>query len=195
MPSSILPTNLEMTVVVLLIDVVTSSSSEETVWTGLPGPWVDRSTFFKLAFILLSVLIWQLASLPVCLFHCPKLAPPCPLPASMLALCASLFPPSGLPVLPRWSLSRLGLNPHAQSRNFSTKRMRISPSQSGMRSDEFFFTMRTCIWPSHGCGLHSYTHAVALPIETESSCGEGCLGDLPVVWQVLTLWFAVRTTL
>ena len=63
-----LPANFEMNVVVLLVDVLTSSSSEETVWTGRTGPWVDRSTFLKLALVLLSVLIWQLASLLVCLF-------------------------------------------------------------------------------------------------------------------------------
>ena len=38
--------------------------------------------------------------------------------------------------------------------------------------------MRMRISPSHGCGLRSYTHAVALVlIETESSCDEGFLGS------------------
>ena len=40
--------------------------------------------------------------------------------------------------------------------------------------------MRMRISPSHGCGLRSYTHAVALVlIETESSCDEskGVLGS------------------
>ena len=55
---ALLPANFEMNVVVSLTDVVTSSSSEETVWTGLSGPWVDLSTSLKLALVLFSVLIW-----------------------------------------------------------------------------------------------------------------------------------------
>ena len=52
-----LPANFEMNVVVSLTGVVTCSSSAETVWTGLPGPWVDLSTFLKLALVPLAVLI------------------------------------------------------------------------------------------------------------------------------------------
>ena len=68
-----LPANFEMNVVVSLTGVVMCSSSEEAVWTGLPGPWVDLSTFLKLALVPLAVLIWQLASLFVCQLPFPSL--------------------------------------------------------------------------------------------------------------------------
>ena len=73
-----------MNVVVSLTGVVMCSSSAEAVWTGLPGPWVDLSTFLKLALVPLAVLIWQLASLLVCQLPFPKLALPCPLPQQCL---------------------------------------------------------------------------------------------------------------
>ena len=79
-----LPANFEMNVVVSLTGVVMCSSSAEAVWTGLPGPWVDLSTFLKLALVPLAVLIWQLASLLVCQLPFPKLALPCPLPQQCL---------------------------------------------------------------------------------------------------------------
>ena len=88
-----------MNVVVSLTDVVMCSSSAEAVWTGLPGPWVDLSTFLKLAFVLLTVLIWQLAFLLVCPFPFPKLALPCPLPQQCLLFAHFLFLPLGLPTL------------------------------------------------------------------------------------------------
>ena len=97
---ALLPANFEMNAVVSLTDVVTSSSSEETVWTGLPGPWVDLSTFLKLALVLLSVLIWQLAFSPFMYFPLSQTCSPMPTAATMLALCASLFHSSGLQALP-----------------------------------------------------------------------------------------------
>ena len=81
--------------------------------------WPSSSTFLKLALVLLSVLIWQLASLLCCIFPCRKLALPCPLPQQYL-LCVHLcFLLRFCLPSPRWSLSRLDLNPHAQSRIFS----------------------------------------------------------------------------
>ena len=96
---ALLPANFEMNIVVSLTDVVTPSSSEETVWSGLPGPWVEFSTFLKLALALLSVLIWQLAS-SLYVFPLSQSCSPMPNAATMLALCAYLFTLSGLPARP-----------------------------------------------------------------------------------------------
>ena len=179
---ALLPANFEMNVVVSLTGVVTCSSSAEAVWTGLPGPWVDLSTFLKLALVLLAVLIWQLAFLLVCPFPFPKLALPCPLPQQCLLcvhFCTFLFLPLGLPALPTMiTLSSRPQSPCAVT-EFFTMRMRISPSKSAYAVTNFF-TMRMRISPSHGCGLRSYTPAVAFVlIETESSCDEGCFGLCP----------------
>ena len=74
--------------------------------------------------------------------------------------------------------------------------------QIRMRSHEFF-TLRMRISPSHGCGLRSYKHAVALVlIETESSCDEGCFGfargllssDALTCCQILVLILMVDET-
>ena len=123
-----LTANFEMNVVVSLTGVVMCSSSAKAVWTGLPGPWVDLSTFLKLALVPLAVLIWQLASLLVCQLPFPKLALPCPLPQQCLLCVHFCFFLWACPPSPRCSISRLDLNPHAQSRMFFTMRMRISPS-------------------------------------------------------------------
>ena len=170
-----------MNVVVSLTGVVMCSSSAEAVWTGLPGPWVDLSTFLKLALVPLAVLIWQLASLLVCQLPFPKLALPCPLPQQCLLcvhFCFFLWacrPPHDDHSLVSTSIRMRshGIfsqcacvfhhpNPHAQSRIFS---------------------QCACVFHRRmdaGCGLRSYTHAVALVlIETESSCDEGCFGLCP----------------
>ena len=77
LPFFFLPANFEMNVVVSHIDVVTSSSSEENVRSGLePGPWVDFSTFSKLALVV-SFCSYLTARFSPCLsFSFPKLALP-----------------------------------------------------------------------------------------------------------------------
>ena len=101
----------------------------------------------------------------------------------MLALCAFLFLPLGLPALPMM----ITLSSRPQSACAVTN----------------FFTMRMRISPSHGCGLRPYTHVVALVlIETESSCDEGCFGlcrgrtssDALICCQVLVLILMVDET-
>ena len=97
----------------------------------------------------------------------------------MLALCAFLFLPLGLPALP----TMITLSSRPQSACAVTEFFHNAHAyftiQIRMRSHEFF-TMRMRISQSHGCGLRSYTHAVALVlIETESSCDEGCFGLCP----------------
>ena len=94
---ALIPANFEMNVVESLTGVVMCSSSAEAVWTGIPGPWVDLSTFLKLALVLLTVLIWQLAFLLVCPF---PFALPYPLPQQCLLCVHFLFLPLGLPALP-----------------------------------------------------------------------------------------------
>ena len=174
-----LPANFEMNVVVSLTGVVTCSFSAEAVWTGLPCPWVDLSTFLKarLGSTCCSYLAVRFS--PCMSFPLSQACSPMPTAATMLALCAFLFLPSGLPALP----AMISLSSRSQSAcavtNFFTMRMRISLSISACAVTKFF-TMLMRISPSHGCGLRLYTHAVALIlIETESSCGEGCFGLCP----------------
>ena len=98
---------------------------------------------------------------------------PMPTAATMLALCAfsvSSFGPARPPHDDHsLVLTSIRMRSH---RIFFTMRMRISPSKSACAVTNFL-TMRMRISPSHGCGLRSYTHAVALVlIETESSCDE-----------------------
>ena len=109
------------------------------MWTGIPGPWVDLSTFLKLvALVLLTVLIWQLASLLVCPFPFPKLALPCPLPQQCLPCVHFLFLPLGLPALP----TMITLSSRPQSACAVTEFFHNAHAfftiQIRMRSNEFF---------------------------------------------------------
>ena len=118
-------------------------------WT-VPGPWVDLSTFLKLALVPLAVLIWQLASLLVRQFPFPKLALPCPLPQQcLLSVCISVS--SFGPARPPYDdhslvLTSIRMRSHGI---FFTMRMRISQSKSACAVTNFF-TMRMRISPSHG---------------------------------------------
>ena len=105
-------------------------------WTSWSMGWPFH--LLKAALVLLSVLIWQLAFSPFMYFPLPQTCSPMPTAATMLALCASLFPLSGLPALPtmitlssrsqirmrsRRNFSQcacvfLRFNPHAQSQIF-----------------------------------------------------------------------------
>ena len=191
-----------MNVVVSLTGVVTCSSSAETVWTGLPGPWVDLSTFLKLALVPLAVLIWQLASLLVCQLPFPKLALPCPLPQQCLLCVHFCFFLWACPPSPRWSLSRLDLNPHAQSRNFFTMRMRISPSESACAVTNF--SQCACVFHRRmdvAC-VHTCTRSHSSWLKPKVLVTKGVLGsargltssDALICCQVLVLILMVDET-
>ena len=193
---ALLPANFEMNVVVSLTGVVTCSSSAEAVWTGLPGPWVDLSTFLKLALVLLAVLIWQLASLLVCPFPFPKLALPCPLPQQCLLCVHFCFFLWACPPSPRWSLSRLDLNPHAQSRNFFTMPMRYSPYKSAC-AVTIFFKQCACVFHRRmdvAC-VHTRTRSHSSWLKLKVLVTKGVLGfargltssDALICCQVLVL--------
>ena len=64
-----------------------------------------------------------------------------------------------------------------------------------MRSHGIFFTMRMRISPSLGCGLRSLHARCRTPDWNWKFSWRRMFWALPVVWQVLTLWFAVRTML
>ena len=159
--------------------------SSSSPWTGIGSPYCS---FLAARFS------------PCMSFPFSQACSPMPIAATMLALCAFFcFFIWACPPSRRWSLSCLDLNPHAQSQNFFTMRMRISPSKSACAVTNFFI-MRMRISPSHGCGLRSYTHAVALVlIETESSCDEGCFGPCPwpdalICCQIIVLILMVDET-
>ena len=80
-----------------------------------------------------------------------------PTAATMLALCAFLFLPLGLPALP--TMITLSSRPQSACAvtEFFTLRMRISPSKPACAVTNFF-SMRMRISPSHGCGLR-FIHA------------------------------------
>ena len=173
---ALLPANFEMSVVVSLTGVVTCSSSAEAVWTGLPGPWVDLSTFLKLALVLLAVLIWQLASFLVCPFPCPKLALPCPLPQQCLLCVHFCFFLRACPP-PHDEHSLVSIWIPMRSHGIFHNAHAYFTVKSACAVTKFFHNAHayfTVAW------LWPYTHAVTLVlIETESSCGEGCFGLCP----------------
>ena len=143
--------NFKMNVVVVHTNVVTSSSSEETVWSALPGPWLTFPPSQSSSRVFLPVPIWQLASLSLYVFPFSqnteqavlqqwawerKAFSPMLTGATLLALCVSLLP-SFLPALPTMI-------------TFSSRLLSVCT------------ILR--IWPSLGSGLRSYMHAVALKI-------------------------------
>ena len=121
------------------------------------------------------------ARFPPCMsFPFSQACSPMPTAATMLALCAFSVSSFGPARPPHDDHSLVSTSIRMRShRMFFTMRMRISPSKSACAVTNFF-KMRMRISPSHGCGLRSYTHAVALVLtETESSCDEGCFGLCP----------------
>ena len=171
-------------------------------WTSWSMGW--PSTFLKLALVLLAVLIWQLAFLLVCPFPFPKLALLCPLPQQCLLCVHFCFFLWACPPSPRWSLSRLDLNPHAQSWNFftCTMRMRISPSKSNGQSR--IFSQCACVFHCRmdvAC-VHTCTWSHSSWLKLKVLVTKGVLGfargltssDALICCQVLVLILMVDET-
>ena len=166
----LLPTNFEMNVVVSLTDVEKSSSSKKTVWTGL----------LKLSLVLFSVLIWQLDSLHM-YFPLSQTCSPMPTAATMLALCASPFPPLGLPAL----LTMITLSSRSQSACAGTESFHNAHAyftvSIRMHSHDFFLQC-ACVFHRRmavAC-VHTHTQSHFSRIETGSSRGEECFGLCPL---------------